>query len=291
MKQFVLTANVAYATGNDLLAVANGAVGFFVNKNGILTASSDGSDILREAMLVVGRPADKGGPIVIPVHTNKFSFTKGVYQKATTFEATFKVPAPKKIGDYSIIIAKKGVKFNERNKWTAMVHVRDLTMTNEALADKLAALINANSQNSGVSAVNATGTLTIKANDEGKDYQVLGADLLMDVKAEVANVGMPAYGDAKYVQDLANKDAADAGFEYTFRDAYMELYPEYPLNPLKANDKADTGFTIFNLRFAEPRNVKTRDEVVNQLVQVVFPTGSPAISTFEQVCNTMAGLL
>ena len=33
---------------------------------------------------------------------------------------------------------------------------------------------------------------------------------------------------------------------------------------------------------------KTRDEVVNQIVQVAFPTGAPAIATFETVCNGLA---
>ena len=57
----------------------------------------------------------------------------------------------------------------------------------------------------------------------------------------------------------------------------------------KANDTADTGFTIFTLRFAEPRDVKTRDEVVNQIIQVAFPTGATGIAAFETVCKGLAG--
>ena len=68
------------------------------------------------------------------------------------------------------------------------------------------------------------------------------------------------------------------------------LYPKYPLNPLASADSEDAGFTIFTLRFAEPRDVKTRDEVVHQIVQVAFPTGSEAIDTFEAVCKTLAGI-
>ena len=82
--------------------------------------------------------------------------------------------------------------------------------------------------------------------------------------------------------------AADAGFNDTYQSDVSLLYPNFPLNPLKQADAADTGFTIFTLRFAEPRDVKTRDEVVNQIVQVAFPTGSAAITTFETVCEALA---
>lgn len=67
------------------------------------------------------------------------------------------------------------------------------------------------------------------------------------------------------------------------------MRPHYPLNPLEVSDAADKGFTIFTLSFAEPRDVKTRDEVVNQIVQVAFPTGAEQINTFETVCKALAG--
>ena len=58
---------------------------------------------------------------------------------------------------------------------------------------------------------------------------------------------------------------------------------------MKQADAEDKGFTIFTLRFAVPREVKTRDEVVHQIVQVAFPTGAAAITTFEAVCKALAG--
>ena len=108
---------------------------------------------------------------------------------------------------------------------------------------------------------------------------------MFGVAITVSAHGIPAYGDAKYVQDLAEKAAADAGFEYTYRDTNYYMYPNYPLNPLAQPNAADVGYTIFTLRFAEPRDVKTRDEVVNQIIQVAFPTGADAITTFETVCK------
>ena len=91
------------------------------------------------------------------------------------------------------------------------------------------------------------------------------------------------------VIDLANKAAADAGFEYTYQEAGELVRPHYPLNPLEVSDAADKGFTIFTLSFAEPRDVKTWDEVINQIVQVAFPTGAEQITTFETVCKALAG--
>ena len=288
MRQFILAGNVAYASGNNISQVADGAVGVFYNKDGVPTASTTGKEFTKEAMLVLGRSADKGGPIVIPIYNNKFSYVKSTYEASTTFSANVTVSAPVNTGDYSLIVVLKGVKFNERNKWTAMVHVSDTSLTAEVLAEKLAAQINNNSDGSGVTASASSGVVTITANKAGVDYEVLGADELFGIEVTVSANGIPARGDAKYVQDLAEKAAADSGFEYTYRDAYYYLYPEYPLNPLKSADATDEGFTIFTLQFAEPRDVKTRDEVVNQIVQVAFPTGAAGIATFETVCKGLA---
>lgn len=290
MRQFILGKNVAYAsTVANLTLVPDGAVGVFYNKNGTLTVSTDGKDVNKEAMLVLGRKAELGGPVVLPIYKNNFSFVKGVYQAASTFEYTVTIPAPKAVGDYTLIIAKKGVKFNERNKWTATVHVTDITMTANDLASKLVKQIENNSIGSEVTATASSATITIKANKSGVDYALIPADLLYGISPVKIKDGTPAYGDAKYIKDLADKAAADVGFEYTYRDAYVDLYPNYPLNPLAQPDSEDKGYTIFTLRFAEPRQVKTRDEVVNQIVQVAFPTGASAITTFETVCKGLAG--
>ena len=189
-----------------------------------------------------------------------------------------------------MIVVKKGVKFNERNKWTATVYVADVTMTANDLAQKLADQINNNTIGHGCIASVSTSTITIDAQESGVDYTVVGTDWLTGQEVTITTAGIMGYGDAKYITDLANKAAADAGFEYTFYEIYSHLYKNYPLNPLAQPNKADTGFTIFTLQFAEPRDVKTRDEVVNQIVQVAFPTGADAITTFETVCKALAGI-
>lgn len=288
MRQFLLAGDVAYATAtNDLTQVAEGAIGVFHNVNGVLTVDNTGKNVKNEAMLVLGRSAENGGPVVLPIFKNNFSFVKGEYAQPSTFTAEVTIPEPTKIGDYSLIIVLKGTKFNERNKWTAMVHVKDVNIDAATLAAKLVEQIN-NNPGHGVTASADGAKVTIEANKAGVDYTVLGADELFGVEVNVVENGIPAYGDVAYVQDLAEKAAADAGFEYTYRDANYYMYPKFGVSPLAQPNAADDGYTIFTLRFAEPRDVKTRDEVVNQIVQIAFPTGAAAIATFETVCNGLA---
>lgn len=289
MRQFLLAGNVAYTEATDLSNVTEGALGVFYNKDGVPTVSTTGTEFTGEGMLVLGRTAANGGPVVIPIHTNKFSFVKGAYFPATKFVGNIALPRLLTEGDFTVIVAKKGTKFNERNKWTATTHVFDATKTTvDAVGAKLAEYFNANSDNSGVTASYFSGVLTIRAVETGVDYSIIGADVLSDAKVSIIKAGQLAYGDAKYVADLADKAAADAGFEYTYMDDVHYLYPKYPLNPLKASDAANTGFIIFTLKFAEPRNTKTHDDVVNQIVQVAIPTDAD-ITKFEDVLKGLAG--
>lgn len=290
MRQLILAGNVAYPTQATPDKLTAGSVGFFYNKDGQFTVDSDGTGITREGMLVLGRAAADGGPVVLPVFKNNFSYVKGVYQTATAFKATIKIAAPTRIGEYSLNVVKKGQQFNYRNKWTATVFVTDVTMTADALAKALADQINNNTISHGCTANASSSTITVDAQEKGVDYDIIGTDWLMGQAVSITSAGIPAYGDVAYVTDLANKAAADAGFEYTFYTWTRNLYPNYPLNPLKAADAEDSGYTIFTLRFAEPRNVKTRDEVVNQIIQVAFPTGATGITAFETACKALAGI-
>lgn len=287
MRQFILAKSVATDV-NDLTKLANGAVGIFYDNNGVLTLASTGAEVTKEASLVLGRSAELGGPVVLPLYKNAFSFVKGTYAASVSFSATYKVPAPTYIGDYSIIVVLKGAGFNVRNKWTASVHVTDTSMTAADLATKLAKAIENNSASSGVTATVEGDTITIAADKKGVDYEIKGADALFGVDATEQTPGHAAYGDAVYVKDLADKAAADAGFAYTYRDANVDMYPNHPLNPLAQPDAEDTGFDIFTLRFAEPRKVKTTDEVVYQIVQVAFPHGAAGVASFETICNNLA---
>ena len=225
--------------------------------------------------LVLVRAAANGGNVVLPLYPNHYDVAKAEYQAATTFVATLTVPTPdSEYYDYTIIAVKKGKKFNERNKWTASVRVKS-TDTAATLAQKLADYFNANKDGLGLEVTiggNDSNVLTFTAIKAGEDYEIVPADDLMGLEVAYTTRGKEALGDAKYIKDLADKAAADAGFEYTYEDDLAALYPKYHFNPLAQADGEDSGFNIYTLRFAEPRMVKTRDEVVHQIVQIVVPT-------------------
>lgn len=285
MRQFILGGNVAYPTADtEITAFADGAVGFaYISTDGKTKSDATGTKIIDKGYLVLGRKSEKGGPVVLPFYKNNFSYSKGVYQAGTKFSGSYTIIDVTPHLDYTIIVVKKGVRFNERNKWTATIHATD-SDTPTTIAEKIAKSITENA--SGVKAEAAEGVLTFSSDSVGVDYELVGADELSGVEIEQTHA-TAAYGDASYIIDLANKAAADAGFRDTYRDDASLLYPNYPLNPLAQPDTADAGYTIFTLRFAEPREVKTRDEVVNQIIQIAFPTGAAGITTFETVCKAL----
>lgn len=288
MRQFILAANLDYPSA--VTSIAAGQVGITYLENSVETLVKDAdtaAKIKGRANILWKNPNTKLGQIVYPIFKKNFTYSKGTYAAATTFTASLTIGTPEAYQDYSIIVAKKGLKFNERNKWTSTIHT-GANPTPSDVASKLANHINANSQGNGVKAKAADAKITITALEAGKNYEIVPADGLMGTNVAVTEGGIPAYGDAAYVADLAKKAAADAGFEYTYND-FEGLYPAYPLNPLAQADKADTGFTIYTLRFAEPREMKTRDEVVHQIIQIAYPAGSAAINTMDKILNVLAG--
>lgn len=285
MRQFLLAGKVAYGAK---LPLAAGAVAFTYLANGMEMIDANGTKITDKFYINLGREAN--GPVVLPAYKKHLTFVKGVYRAAITFSANLTIGDVNAYSDYSIMIVKKGLKFNERNRWIATIHT-GLNPTANDVAKKLANQINNNTVGHGIKAIKTSddeAKITLIAKSKGIDYEILGADELVGIEVKVIANGLPAYGDADYITDLANKAAADAGIEYTYRDTYTELYPTYPINPLKQPDSEDAGYTIFTLRFAVPREMKTRDEVVHQIVQIAFPTGAEAITTVETILKAIA---
>lgn len=291
MRQFLLAGTAAYSAALTVDAVVAGAVAFFFQKEGVPTPTADGVEIKGKADLVLGRTTVMGGPVILPIHKHNFTFTKGVYEAPTKFTTTVVMPAPSAVGEYSLIINKNGKLFNERNKYTASVYFKEgATMTATQLATAMVKDINDNSASSGMTATYAVATITLTAVETGPNYTIIPADNLYGTAVATGTKGSFGYGTAAYVRDLANKAAADKGFNYTWTDDTSLLYPGFDANPLAQPNATDAGYTIFTLRFAEPRDVKTRDEVVHQIVQVAFPTGSTGIAGFETVVTELAGL-
>lgn len=271
--------------GDDLTALTAGQLAFSALVNGQHTVDSDGTKIKDKGYIFLGKEDAKGGDVIVPIYKNKFSFTKMVYQAAGAYTGDFTIPAPTVGDDLTVVVVKKGVQFNERNKWTATMRVKD-GQDASACAKELTEQLN-NNPASGVKAVAAAAKITITAVNKGEDYKIALGDDLFGV-AVTETPAVTPLADANYIKDLAMKAAADAGIEYTYQDPANLIYPGYPLNPLAQPDSVDAGYTVFTLKFAEPREMKTVDQSINQIVQIALPTGAAAIAKVETILKAIA---
>lgn len=271
--------------GDDLTALTVGQLAFSALVNGQHTVDSDGTKIKDKGYIFLGKEDAKGGDVIVPIYKNNFSFTKMVYQAAGAYTGDFTIPAPTVGDDLTVVVVKKGVQFNERNKWTATMRVKD-GQDASACAKELTEQLN-NNPASGVKAVAAATKITITAVNKGEDYKIALGDDLFGV-AVTETPAVTPLADANYIKDLAMKAAADAGIEYTYQDPANLIYPGYPLNPLAQPDSVDAGYTVFTLKFAEPREMKTVDQSINQIVQIALPTGAVAIAKVETILKAIA---
>lgn len=271
--------------GDDLTALTVGQLAFSALVNGQHTVDSDGTKIKDKGYIFLGKEDAKGGDVIVPIYKNNFSFTKMIYQAASAYTGDFTIPAPTVGDDLTVVVVKKGVQFNERNKWTATMRVKD-GQDASACAKELTEQLN-NNPASGVKAVAAAAKITITAVNKGEDYKIALGDDLFGV-AVTETPAVTPLADANYIKDLAMKAAADAGIEYTYQDPANLIYPGYPLNPLAQPDSVDAGYTVFTLKFAEPREMKTVDQSINQIVQIALPTGATAIAKVETILKAIA---
>lgn len=282
MRQFLLTKGT-YASGNDMSAIAEGAIGFYYNNDGAPTLDTDGTHVKKgEAMIVLGRSAANGGNVVIPFYNKNFSWNKMTHQASTKFNASITIPAITELGEYTIIICKKGVQFNERNKWTSSYNVKSLNDTPDDVAAAIEKGIKNFAHNLGISSSVSDATISITGLNDAVDFEILGADNLFGLTITQTHA-TKGYADAAWISDLADKACADAGIEYTYRPEYIYLYENYPLNPLAQQNTTDPGYIVYTIRFAEPRRTKTTDEVVNQIVQIAMPKTASAVTDIEKV--------
>ena len=285
MRTFLLGSNSDL--GNDLTVLTVGQLAFSALVDGQHTVDIDGTKIKDKGYIFLGKEDAKGGDVIVPIYKNNFSFTKMVYQAAGAYTGDFTIPAPTVGDDLTVVVVKKGVQFNERNKWTATMRVKD-GQDASACAKELAEQLN-NNPASGVKAVAKAANITITAVNKGEDYKIALVDDLFGVVVTETPAVTPL-ADANYIKDLAMKAAADAGIEYTYQDPANLIYPGYPLNPLAQPDSVDAGYTVFTLKFAEPREMKTVDQSINQIVQIALPTDATAIAKVETIVKAVAGV-
>lgn len=281
MRNFLLAGNVAAIAASTTIDKAPaGALGFYYMDNGVPTVDTTGKLITGYGQIVMGRASKDGGPIIIPFYNKDFSYSKSTYSAAKTFTAKFTVPKPVIMCDHTVIFTKKGIQFNERSNWTASIHVFKDTETADQVATKIANYVNNNTATLGLTAAVSTATVTVTATEPAVDYEITMADALSGTTVNTTR-GKIGIADAEAIKKMANMAAADAGFEYTYMDDVHYLYPNYPLNPNTGTNTTDAGYTVYTLRFAVPRDVKTRDELVHQIVQIAIPTKADQIAAMD----------
>jgi hypothetical protein len=284
MRNFLLAGNVAAIAASTAIDKAPaGALGFYYMNNGVPTVDATGKLITGYGQIVMGRASKDGGPIIIPFYNKDFSYSKSTYSAAKTFTAKFTVPEPVIMCDHTVIFTKKGIQFNERSNWTDSIHVFKDTETAEQVAAKIANYVNNNTATLGLTAAVSKATVTVTATKPAVDYEITMADALSGTTVTYTTRGEIGIADAEAIKKIANMAAADAGFEYTYMDDVHYLYPNYPLNPNAGTNTTNAGYTVYTLRFAVPRDVKTRDELVHQIVQIAIPTGAAQIATMDTI--------
>lgn len=284
MRQFILGGNVAYAS--SLESIAAGALAVSYLKDGVPTLSKKGNeDNFKSAELILGNANKVVGNVVIPLYANNFTYSKMAYEASTKYNGELTIGSVVDNTDYTVIIAKKGVPFNERNKWSFTVRSKTSTAATD-LVKEFVKQINASTNIHGIKADVSSSTLQLNGVKNAEDFEVIVADGLFETEVTQVHATIGT-GSAEIVKDMARKAAADAGIEYTYQDDVYYLYPNYPLNPLASPDASDTGFEIFTMRFNEPREVATMSDTVNTIVQVALPTGGAGNVAFETVLKGM----
>lgn len=284
MRNFLLAGNVAAIAASTAIDKAPvGALGFYYMNNGVPTVDTTGKLITGYGQIVMGRASKDGGSIIIPFYNKDFSYSKSTYSAAKTFTAKFTVPEPVIMCDHTVIFTKKGIQFNERSNWTAFIHVFKCTETADQVAAKIAKYVNDNTATLGLTATVDSAIVTVTATKPAVDYEITMTDALSGTAVTYTTRGEIGIADVEAIKKMANMAAADAGFEYTYMDDVHYLYPNYSLNPNAGTNTTNAGYTVYTLRFAVPRDVKTRDELVHQIVQIAIPTEAAQIATMDTI--------
>ena len=263
MKQLLIVSNGTLNGGatkpTDLSGMTKGAIGFFqLDKLGIWLDAAPTNNF----GIALGGGSD-ALPFIIPeVDIKSLQVQKSSPAAGAAKVVTFTFPTPVIGKEYTVIIVKKGVVFNERSNWTSDVIASTTTVATEV--GKLVKAINANNSIHGVTASNSGATITLTGT-KGIDFEVKLVDDLSNITPTVSTPFSQSVGQKADIQELALTCAAGKGFEY-LADEGKEIYPGFP------EAVNDAQYYLYTLRFKVGREAsKQRDEQVWQTVHIVVP--------------------
>lgn len=294
MKQLLIV-NSAKAlksgVADDLTVLDAGQIGFFNLKPDASGGNAGKTTFLAAKPtenfgIALGRGSNFPAFVIPEVDVNTLSVTVAAPKAGNAFQTKFTFPTPVVGKEYGVVIIKKGVVPNERNTWYASIIAKTTTAATEA--GKLVDAIKAKTNDMfPVTASNASAVVTIEGLNIGEGWAVQLVDELSGT-AFTANFPVeatPNIGDTAYIKDLAQRCAADKGFNY-LDQASKDIYPGYPetVEEIAQADIATKGYTIFNLHFATKRESgKTGDEQVWQYVHIAVPTNNASLSDITEI--------
>jgi len=263
MKQLLIVSNSDINSGvtkpTDLSTLAKGSIAFFQLDNM--------SAFLADAPtnnfgIALGRGTNLL-PFIIPeVDIKSLMVSKAPPTTGANKVVTFTFPTPVVGKEYTVIIVKKGVVFNERSNWTSDVVAKTTTVATEA--GNLVSAINANISVHGVKATASGATVTLTGTNE-QDFEVKLVDNLSNVATNVTTAYKKSMGQPADIAELALACAAGKGVEY-LADEGKEIYPNFP------EAVGTDSYYVYTLRFKVGREAaKQRDEQVWQTVHIAVP--------------------
>lgn len=286
MRNFLLTAQgLTYPTKSNIFT-GNAIDPAKLGVGQVVILTKGGADVVpatsptiaknEQMQLVLGQGADKP-LVVIPFSPKHFTYSHMAYADGTKYKAVVTLTDPTVVGEYTLILVKKGVPFNERNKWTVSTYIKDTTNATAAtLAASLVTEINKYTEVIGLEATdNSDGTFDVDAvgSKDFTDWEIKFADNLadfVDLSGTTQTHSVQPLADDKMIEDMASKAAADAGYRDTYQDGGELMRPNYPIKLYSVGNKLDH-FDVLTIRCTEARDNRTKDDLVHQIIQIAIP--------------------
>jgi len=284
-------------TAYDFSGLDAGAISFF--ECGVDQAASTllSAKPTKNFGIALGRGANMPAFIIPEVDISTLEVTQTLPYAGATFAATFTMPTTVVGKEYTVILVKKGTVAHERNIFTTSIVAKTTTAATEATAFRKAI----NDKTSEMFPFVATGSTTsvvLTCQVPGEDWEIKFADALSGTSTSALTHGKKAIGDKAFILDLAQRCAADKGFNYLDGES-RDIYPGYPeavegdwtMNTTGSGGSSTTGYKIYNLHFATGRVAgKQVDERVWQYVHIAVPltkangsTAAAALSSLDTI--------
>lgn len=209
---------------------------------------------------------------IAEISTRRFSYTKTPYAAGTKFSASITIPTPVEGKDYTLLMAKKGVVLNERNKWSATIKAKQGD-TAATIATYLVNELKALGKNEAFIASLSTATITVTATNY-QDWELIASDDLFGTTVTTTTHGLSPVCDDAYIKDLYRQCIGDEGI-YGTDPSGMKLYKERTI-------ASSTNWTLYTLQFYNPKPFKTTTgEDVRQIVHIAIP--GAAVTTLDAI--------